>query len=172
MHPVACGPVPVQVGTGKNWSGIVNLTGKLMGRQRDSQYHGSRINLSEPALESGDASRVDDRAQKIKNPRKLANELIMVCLVMVGLLLVWNASQRIANFNDRQLELAEHSVKAAASEIGLFIKGYERAVKIFAEENNFFLNTLELWPQDMESYSLLQKKIDRYFPENFVSILQ
>ena len=88
MHPVAFGPVPVQIGTGKNWSGIVNLTGKLMGQQRDSQYHGSRINLSEPALESGDASRVGDRTQIIKNPRKLANELIMVCLVMVGLLLV------------------------------------------------------------------------------------
>lgn len=171
MHPVIYGPVPVQVGTGKNWSGIVNLTGKLMGRQRDSQYHGSRINLSEPALESGDASRVGDRTQIIKNPRKLANELIMVCLVMVGLLLVWNASQRIANFNDRQLELAEHSVKAAASEVGLFIKGYERAVRIFAEENNFFLNTLELWPQDMESYSLLQKKIDRYFPEHLTFTL-
>ena len=62
----------------------------------------------------------------------------MVCLVMVGLLLVWNASQRIANFNDRQLELAEHSVKAAASEVGLFIRGYERAVRYLRGRKQFF----------------------------------
>jgi len=54
--------------------------------------------------------------QKIKDPRKLATELIFVCLVMVGLLLAWNATARIKNFNDNQLQLAEHSVKAAASE--------------------------------------------------------
>ncbi|MCK5308312.1 MAG: hypothetical protein KAJ73_06845, partial [Zetaproteobacteria bacterium] len=89
-----------------------------------------------------------------KAARKLANELIMVCLVMVGLLLIWNASQRIVNFNEHQQELAEHSVRSAASEVELFIKGYQRAVDIFAEENRFFLSTLELWPQDMESYLL------------------
>jgi len=106
-----------------------------------------------------------------KAARKLANELIMVWLVMVGLLLVWNASQRIVNFDERQQELAEHSVRAAASEVGLFIDGYQRAVDIFAEENRFFLSTLELWPQDMESYSLLQEKIVRYFPEHLTFTL-
>ena len=106
-----------------------------------------------------------------KAARKLANELIMVCLVMVGLLLVWNASQRIVNFNERQQQLAEHSVRAAASEVGLFIKGYQRAVDIFAEENRTFLSTLELWPQDMETYSLLKEKIARYFPEHFTFTL-
>lgn len=106
-----------------------------------------------------------------KAARKLANELIMVCLVMVGLLLVWNASQRITGFNERQQQLAEHSARAAASEVGLYIKGYQRAVDIFAEENRFFLSTLELWPQDMESYALLQEKVTRYFPEHFAFTL-
>ena len=106
-----------------------------------------------------------------KAARKLANELIMVCLVMVGLLLVWNASQRIVNFNEHQQELAEHSVRSAASEVELFIKGYQRAVDIFAEENRTFLSTLELWPQDMESYLLLQEKIARYFPEHLTFTL-
>jgi len=109
--------------------------------------------------------------KKKKDSKRLANELIMVGLVMVGLLLVWSASQRIINFNARQMELAEHSVKAAASEVELLVRGYQRAVNIFAEENKFFLNTLELWPQDMESYSLLQEKIDRYFPEHFTFTL-
>lgn len=106
-----------------------------------------------------------------KAARKLANELIMVCLVMVGLLLVWSASQRISNFDERQQQLAEHSVRAAASEVDLYMKGYQRAVDIFAEENRFFLSTLELWPQDMESYTLLQEKIVRYFPEHFAFTL-
>ena len=106
-----------------------------------------------------------------KAARKLANELIMVCLVMVGLLLVWSASQRIVNFDERQQQLAEHSVRAAAGEVDLYIKGYQRAVDIFAEENRFFLSTLELWPQDMESYTLLQEKIVRYFPEHFTFTL-
>ena len=104
--------------------------------------------------------------QKIKDPRKLATELIFVCLVMVGLLLAWNATARIKNFNDNQLQLAEHSVKAAASEVGLYIKGYQRAVDIFAEENRFYLSNVELWPQDMELYSELKDKIDRFFPDN------
>jgi hypothetical protein len=110
-------------------------------------------------------------ASRKKAARKLANELIMVCLVMVGLLLIWNASQRIVNFNEHQQELAEHSVRSAASEVGLFIKGYQRAVDIFAEENRVFLSTLELWPQDMESYLLLQEKIARYFPEHLTFTL-
>jgi len=142
-----------------------------MGWRRDSRYQGSRIRLPDPVLGSGEASCIHMVAEKKKNPRKIANELIMVCLVMVGLLLVWSASQRIVNFNDRQLELAEHSVKAAASEVELLVKGYQRAVNIFTEENRFFLNTLELWPQDMESYSLLQEKIDRYFPEHLTFTL-
>lgn len=142
-----------------------------MGWRRDSRYRGSRVGLPDPALGDGDASCIHTMVQKKKHPRKLANELIMVCLVMVGLLLIWSASQRIVNFNDRQLELAEHSVKAAASEVELLVKGYQRAVNIFTEENRFFLNTLELWPQDMENYSLLQEKIDRYFPEHLTFTL-
>ena len=142
-----------------------------MGWRRDSRYQGSQVRLPDPVLGGDEASCIHMMAEKKKNPRKLANELIMVGLVMVGLLLVWSASQRIVNFNDRQLELAEHSVKAAASEVELFFKGYQRAVNIFAEENRFFLSTLELWPQDMESYSLLQEKIDRYFPEHFTFTL-
>ncbi|MEN8206204.1 MAG: hypothetical protein ABFS24_09350 [Pseudomonadota bacterium] len=108
----------------------------------------------------------DNVVQKIKDPRKLANELILVSLVMVGLLLVWNATTRITNFNDSQLQLAEHSVKAAASEVELYIRGYQRAVDIFAEENRFYLSNVELWPQDMELYSELKEKIDRFFPDN------
>jgi hypothetical protein len=127
--------------------------------------------MTDPVLEDGEASCMQLVAVKDKNPRKLANELIMVCLVMVGLLLIWSASQRIVNFNDRQQELAEHSVKAAASEVELLVKGYQRAVKIFTEENKSFLGKLELWPQDMESYSLLQEKIDRYFPEHLTFTL-
>ena len=127
--------------------------------------------MTDPVLEGGEASCTHMVSEKKKNPRKLANELIMVCLVMVGLLLIWSASQRIGNFNDRQLELAEHSVNAAASEVELLVKGYQRAVDIFTEENKFFLGTLELWPQDMESYSLLQEKIVRYFPEHLTFTL-
>jgi len=108
---------------------------------------------------------------KQKAAKRLANELIMVSLVMVGLLLVWNASQQIVNFDERQRELAEHSVRAAASEVELFVRGYQRAVDIFAEENRFFLSTLELWPQDIEGYSLLQEKISRYFPEHLAFTL-
>ena len=108
----------------------------------------------------------DKVVQKIKDPRKLATELIFVCLVMVGLLLAWNATTRIKNFNESQLLLAEHSVKAAASEVELYIRGYQRAVDIFAEENRFYLSNVELWPQDMELYSELKDKIDRFFPDN------
>ena len=104
--------------------------------------------------------------KKIKDSRKLANELIFVCLVMVGLLLAWNATTQIKNFNKSQLQLAEHSVKAAAGEVELYIKGYQRAVDIFAEENSFYLSNVELWPQDMEIYSELKAKIDRFFPDN------
>jgi len=108
----------------------------------------------------------DKVGPKIKDPRKLANELILVSLVMVGLLLAWNATTRIKNFNASQLQLAEHSVKAAVSEVELYLKGYQRAVDIFAEENRFYLSNVELWPQDMELYSELKDKVDRFFPDN------
>jgi len=101
-----------------------------------------------------------------RDAKKLANELILVSLVMVGLLLVWDAATRIDGFNERQLQLAEQSVRAASNELDTYITGYQRAVDIFAEENRFFLSNVELWPQDMELYSELKDKIDRFFPDN------
>ena len=103
--------------------------------------------------------------KKIKQARKLANELILVSLVMVGLLLVWDATTRISGFNDRQRQLAMQSVKAAASELQTYIQGYQRAVDIFAEENRFFLSNVELWPQDKTLYAELEEKIVRFFPD-------
>lgn len=103
--------------------------------------------------------------KKIKQPKKLVNELILVSLVMVGLLLVWDATTRISGFNDRQRQLAAHSVKAAASELETYIQGYQRAVDIFAEENRFFLSNVELWPQDKALYTELEEKVVRFFPD-------
>ncbi len=100
-----------------------------------------------------------------RQQKKLANELILVSLVMVGLLLVWDATTRISGFNDRQRQLAEHSVKAATSELATYIQGYQRAVDIFAEENRFFLSNVELWPQDKTLYAELEEKIMRFFPD-------
>ena len=107
----------------------------------------------------------DKMNNKVKQPKKLANELILVTLVMVGLLLVWDATTRISGFNDRQRQLAMQSVKAAASELETYIQGYQRAVDIFAEENRFFLSNVELWPQDKALYSELEEKIVRFFPD-------
>jgi hypothetical protein len=104
--------------------------------------------------------------KKTKQPKKLANELILVSLVMVGLLLVWDATTRISGFNDRQRQLAGQSVKAATSELETYIRGYQRAVDIFAEENRFFLNNVELWPQDKALYAELEEKIVRFFPDS------
>ena len=59
-----------------------------MGLRRDSRYQGSRVRLPDPVIGDGETSCIPMMAEKKKNPRKLANELIMVCLVMVGLLLV------------------------------------------------------------------------------------
>lgn len=103
--------------------------------------------------------------KKTKQAKKLANELILVSLVMVGLLLVWDATTRISGFNDRQRQLAMQSVKAAASELETYIRGYQRAVDIFAEENRFFLSNVELWPQDKTLYAELEEKIVRFFPD-------
>ena len=110
-------------------------------------------------------SDTENMNKKIKQPKKLANELILVSLVMVGLLLVWDAATRISGFNDRQRQLAEQSVKAATSELETYIQGYQRAVDIFAEENRFFLSNVELWPQDKTLYSELEEKIVRFFPD-------
>lgn len=103
--------------------------------------------------------------------RKLANLFFIICMSMVSVLLIWIVQLRIDNYNNRQAELAERSVKAAATEVNLLIKGYQRSIRIFAEENKQLLASLASWPQDIDQYTLLDAKITKYFPEHFTFTL-
>ena len=74
-------------------------------------------------------------------------------------------------FKSHQSELAERSIHAAANEIELLIDGYRRSLQIFADENRETINSVALWPQDIDSYTILKNKISRYFPEHFAFTL-
>lgn len=102
---------------------------------------------------------------------RLANIFVLVSMSMVLVMLAWNVTLRIDNFNIHQAELAEHCVNSAANAVELLVNGYKRAVRIFAEENEIVLDNVALWPQDIEIYTILKNKIDNYFPENFTFTL-
>lgn len=99
--------------------------------------------------------------------RRLANVYVATTVVMVGILLVWNASVGISRFQQHQAELTERSALAAANEIALLVEGYRRSLQIFADENRELIDNVARWPQDMATYTLLKNKIVRYFPEQF-----
>lgn len=103
--------------------------------------------------------------------RKLANIFFIVCMSMVSVLLVWIVLLRLDNYDSRQTELEERSIKAAATEVNLLIKGYQRSIRIFADENKQLLASLAAWPQDIDQYTLLENKITKYFPEHFTFTL-
>ena len=108
---------------------------------------------------------------KNKDYTRLANIFVLVSMSMVLVMLAWNVTLRIDNFNIHQAELAQHSVNSAADAVELLVDGYIRAVRIFAEENEVVLNNVTLWPQDIEIYTTLKKKVDKYFPDNFTFTL-
>ena len=103
----------------------------------------------------------------IKEPKNLANVFILVTTSMVAILLVWNATLRIDNFNARQLEIAQQSVTAAANEVGLLIRSYQRAVDIFADDNQAYIGSVAEWPQDAGLQAILSERIQTFFPESF-----
>lgn len=103
--------------------------------------------------------------------RRLANVYVATTVAMVGILLIWNISMSISLFKSHQSELAERSIHAAADEIELLINGYRRSLQIFADENRETINSVALWPQDIDSYTILKNKISRYFPEHFAFTL-
>ncbi len=102
-----------------------------------------------------------------KDSTRLANIFVLVSMSMVFVMLAWNVTLRIDNFNIHQAELADHCVNSAANAVELLVNGYKRAVRIFSEENEIVMNNVALWPQDIEIYSILKNKIDKYFPDNF-----
>ena len=106
-----------------------------------------------------------------KDLSRLANIFVLVSMSMVAVMLAWNVTLRIDNFDTHQAELAEHCVNAAADEVDLLVGGYRRAVRIFAEENDIVLSNVALWPQDIEIYTILKEKVDKYFPDNFTFTL-
>jgi hypothetical protein len=102
-----------------------------------------------------------------KDSRNLSNVFILVTTSMVAILLIWNATLRIDNFNARQLALAKQSVTSAASEASLLIRSYQRAVSIFAEDNQAYIGSVAEWPQDAGLHSILKERIEIFFPESF-----
>lgn len=107
----------------------------------------------------------------IKESKNLANVFILVTTSMVAILLVWNATLRIDNFNARQQVIAKQSVTAAASEVGLLIRSYQRAVDIFADDNQAYISSVAEWPQDAGLHAILSERIQTYFPESFTFTL-
>lgn len=99
--------------------------------------------------------------------RRLANVYVATTVVMVGILLVWNASLAIDQFRQHQAELTERSAHAAADEIAVLVEGYRRSLQIFADENQELIGSVARWPQDIDTYTVLKNKIARYFPEQF-----
>jgi hypothetical protein len=108
---------------------------------------------------------------KTRESSTQANLFVLVCLSMMTILLIWNATIRVDNFATRQTELAEHSVHAAADSVALLLDGYRRAVRIFADGNQAFISSVAEWPQDAGLYAILEERITTYFPEYFTFTL-
>ena len=108
---------------------------------------------------------------KTRVSRTQANLFILICLSMLTILLIWNATLRVDSFSTGQAELAEHSVRAAADEVALLINGYKRSVHIFADDNQAYIRSVAEWPQDAGLHAILDERIAKFFPEYFAFTL-
>jgi len=93
--------------------------------------------------------------------------LVAVSLFMVWLVLGWNIYAGNKEFRGRQLEVAEQSVKGAASEITLMIRWLRTSLELLMIGHQDLLRQLAQDPENVEVHARLEGVLKHYFPEYY-----
>ena len=95
---------------------------------------------------------------------KFSNNLFAAALIAIFLTVTWYSVNDYAGFIANQQELAQRSADNTAREIEVLIAGRKNSVRLFADRERDLLALLVKHPEDTEAQSLLQSRVDAYFP--------
>ena len=73
---------------------------------------------------------------------------IVLIPIIVSILMLWNASQRIHEFEKAHLQVAKSTTSIVANEISKRIKHQQNMLQVFAKTENKLIYRLSLSPDD------------------------
>jgi len=95
----------------------------------------------------------------------------LITLLMVGAMLAYQAWHSSENFRDYHRQLATTSVNGTADEIELLLSELQRSMRLFADEHLALFKAISHNPDDEAGWLLLEKDVQRHFPEYFGMVL-
>ena len=93
--------------------------------------------------------------------------LVAVFLLMIGLVLGWNAYMSDKAFREHHLGIAGQSVNGAANEITLMIRGLRTSLELLMHGHQDLLRRLAQDPENTEAHARLARVLGNYFPEYY-----
>lgn len=92
---------------------------------------------------------------------------LVILLIMIFLVLVWNAKVRYHEFIHNQNRLMQSSVNGVSAQLEIFISELRRAVHLFADTERERLDFLAENPDDEATLKKLNEATHRHFPHAF-----
>ena len=91
----------------------------------------------------------------------------LITLVMVGVMLTWQAWKSTENFREYHQQLAVTSVTGAADELELLLSELQRSMQLFANDHRALLEDISTDTSNEATWVLLENAVQNYFPEYF-----
>ena len=91
----------------------------------------------------------------------------LITLVMVGVMLAWQAWKSTEDFREYHHQLAVTSVTGAADELELLLSELQRSMQLFANEHLDLLEAIASETGNDATWVLLESAVQRHFPEYF-----
>ncbi|MCK4866397.1 MAG: hypothetical protein KAT06_13360, partial [Gammaproteobacteria bacterium] len=92
---------------------------------------------------------------------------IVLIPVIVCIIVVWNALQRIKEFEQSHYQIAESSTAVVANAISKRISNQRRLLRIFASHESELIYRLAVSPDNIVLKKQLDKKVEEAFPDFF-----
>ena len=91
----------------------------------------------------------------------------LITLVMVGVMLAWQAWESTEDFREYHQQLSVTSVTGAADELELLLSELQRSMQLFANEHLDLLEEIASDANNDATWLLLENAVQRHFPEYF-----
>ena len=91
----------------------------------------------------------------------------LITLVMVGVMLTWQAWKSTEDFREYHHQLAITSVTGAADELELLLSELQRSMQLFASDHLDLLEEIASETGNDATWMLLESAVQRHFPEYF-----
>ena len=103
----------------------------------------------------------------VKCPNGYSVCFIIATLILIGVLLLWQANSQYHQFTRQQKLLAEQSVTGAANEISAYLDDLKYQVVLFSQDEIEVLRKLAQDPENIALLEELDKEASSHFPNHF-----